>query len=67
MICGTFGKLGEADNIISFKFGQLTVHQAGGFRTRKVKVALDGEIEWLSLPLEFSISSKPLYLLKPAS
>lgn len=65
MICGTFGKLGEAENVISFKFRELTIQRAGSFRSRTVKIATDGEVGWLSLPLEFRIAPEPLYLLKP--
>lgn len=66
MICGTLGKLGEAENIVSFHFGKLSIKRAGNFRTRTFRVAVDGELFWLSLPLEFRIASEPLYLLKPA-
>ncbi|HYG31690.1 MAG TPA: diacylglycerol kinase family protein [Methylophilaceae bacterium] len=65
MVCGTFGKLGEAENIVSFQFENLSITRAGNFRTRTVRVAADGELFWLSLPLEFRIAPQPLYLLKP--
>jgi hypothetical protein len=32
-----------------------------------VKVAYDGEIGRLAAPLEFRVSPKPLYLLRPAT
>ena len=66
MLRGTFGKLGEAENIVSFAFERLSITRAGNFRTRTVRVAADGELFWLSLPLEFRIAPQPLYLLKPA-
>lgn len=66
MLCGTFGKLGDAENIVSFAFEKLSITRAGNFRTRTVRVAADGELFWLSLPLEFRIAPQPLYLLKPA-
>ena len=66
MLCGTFGKLGEAENIIRFYFEKLSIKRAGNFRTRTFRVAVDGELFWLSLPLEFRIAPEPLYLLKPA-
>jgi len=34
-------------------------------RQRPVKVATDGEINWLNIPLEFRVAWAPLYLLKP--
>jgi diacylglycerol kinase family enzyme len=67
MLCGTFGKLGEAENIVNFTFEKLSITRAGNFRTRTVRVAADGELFWLSLPLEFRIAPQPLYLLKPPS
>jgi diacylglycerol kinase family enzyme len=67
MICGTFGKLGEAENIVSFHFEKLSIKRAGNFRTRTFRVAVDGELFWLSLPLEFRLAPDPLYLLKPAA
>jgi len=30
-----------------------------------VKIATDGEINWLNLPLEFRVAPAPFYLLKP--
>lgn len=66
MIRGTLGKLGEAENIVSFRFQQLSIQRAGNIRTRTYKVAVDGELFWLSLPLEFRIAPEPLYLLKPS-
>ena len=67
MLCGTFGKLGEAENVISFKFSELSIKRTGSFRSRAVKIATDGEVSWTRLPLEFRISPEPLYLLKPAT
>ena len=60
---GAFGKLGEADQVISFAFGRIAVepHNDG----RRMKVATDGEILWLEPPLEFKVGPEPLYLLKP--
>jgi hypothetical protein len=30
-----------------------------------VKIATNGEINWLTMPLEFRVAAAPLYLLKP--
>jgi diacylglycerol kinase family enzyme len=64
LIRGAFGKLGAAENVISFSFNRLKARQATLYRKR-VKVATDGEIVWLKAPLEFRVSPQPLYLLKP--
>ena len=60
---GAFGTLGEADQVISFAFRRITVapHRSG----RRMKVATDGEICWMTSPLEFKVGPEPLYLLKP--
>ena len=67
IICGTFCKLGEAENIISFKFSELSIKRTGSFGSRTVKIATDGEVGWARLPLAFRISPEPLYLLKSAT
>lgn len=63
---GVLGKLGEADQVEKFTFKRLTVTRSRGFTSRRVKVATDGEIKWLTLPLKFSVSAEPLMLLRPA-
>lgn len=58
---GALGTFGDADNIDSFAFRKLTVSPRG---TRRVKVALDGEILWLQTPLVFEVP-EPLSLMMP--
>lgn len=62
LVRGAFGRLGDADNIISFPFRQMTVATRG---RRRIRVATDGEVMILRTPLEFSVSSRPLLLLRP--
>jgi diacylglycerol kinase family enzyme len=64
---GALGKLGEADQVEKFTFKRLTVTRSRGLTSRRVKVATDGEIKWLTLPLEFCVSPEPLMLLRPAA
>jgi diacylglycerol kinase family enzyme len=66
MLQGAFGRLGEADDVISFGFDRLGVRPAAPRRTAQVKVATDGEICWLRAPLQFRVSPQPLWLLAPA-
>lgn len=62
---GIRGKLGTANTVGSFEFKTLSVRNR--FRAqRRIKVATDGEIVWLDLPLVFRVSPQPLYLLMPA-
>lgn len=63
---GAFGSLGEADDVESFAFRQMTVALSRGAGTRRVKVAFDGEVAWMHAPLRFEVAARPLWLLKPA-
>lgn len=65
MLRGAMGTLGEADSIESFEFEQMVVRPRLGFGRRKVKVAFDGEVQWMRWPIAFEVSPKPLFLLKP--
>lgn len=66
LVRGVFGKLGEAQNVISFGFKRMTVRPSRHLK-RRVKIATDGEIVWMETPLEFRVSPHPLYLLKPGT
>ena len=65
LLRGAFGRLGEADQVVNFSFRQLTVRR--GFGQRRVKVATDGEITRMNLPLVFAVSPEPLWLIRPAA
>ena len=60
---GALGSLGEADNVRSFALRELDVRRSRK-RSRRIKVAVDGEILQLQEPLRFQVSPQPLYLLK---
>lgn len=64
---GALGTLGDAERVESFHFQRMTVTPSLPLGTRRVKVAADGEVMWLRTPLEFRVSPRPLYLLKPAA
>jgi diacylglycerol kinase family enzyme len=65
LLHGALGKLGDAENVISFGFRRLIVKPASRYRPHRVKVATDGEVAWMTSPLEFRVSPEPLYLLTP--
>ena len=65
LLRGAFGKLGDADQVISIPCRRMNVHSARAFGARRVKVATDGEIAWLSMPLEFAVAPEPLWLIRP--
>ncbi len=61
---GAFGQLGEADQVQDFAFSRLTV-KAGTFGSRRIKVATDGEVLRMALPLRFAVAPQPLKLVRP--
>ncbi|AJK46603.1 diacylglycerol kinase [Burkholderia plantarii] len=61
---GAFSRVRDADDVVGFGFTRFTVARASR-RHRRIKVATDGEIAWLDLPLEFRVADRPLRLLKP--
>jgi len=65
LVRGALARLGEADNVINFGFDSLTVRLSRFRRSRRIKVATDGEVAWLDTPLTFRVSPEPLLLLKP--
>jgi diacylglycerol kinase family enzyme len=65
LLRGAFGRLGDADKVVSCSFRSLTVRRLKLLRGRGIKVATDGEVAWLDEPLEFRVSPEPLRLLKP--
>jgi diacylglycerol kinase family enzyme len=63
---GALGRLGEADQVIAFGSRALTVRPGWPWDPRGVKVATDGEVRRLRPPLQFSVSPRPLHLIRPA-
>lgn len=59
------GRLAESEEVESFQFQHMTVQPWLPYGTRRVKVATDGEVSLMRAPLEFRVSPRPLYLLKP--
>jgi len=62
---GAAGRLGTADEVISFAFRALQVKPARGPAKRRVRVAIDGELHWMAMPLAFGVAPEPLWLVKP--
>jgi diacylglycerol kinase family enzyme len=63
MARGMLGRLGESDAVQRFDFRELRV--LPGRSRRKVKVATDGEIRRMALPLRFDVAPQPLPLIVP--
>jgi len=69
LVRGALGRLGDADEVLSFPFESLTVkapRSPGKAGARRVKVATDGEIGWTDMPLLFRVSPERLWLVRPA-
>ncbi len=62
---GIMGRLGEADEVINFPIKDMVVTPLLPMGRRRVKVATDGEINWLTPPLRFTVASTPLNLVCP--
>ncbi len=65
LLRGAFGRLGDADQVLTQACTQLTVDRRRAFGPRRLKVATDGEVARMLLPLRFAVSSEPLWLIKP--
>lgn len=63
LLQGLLSRMGEADNVITIGFENMTVRL--GSRSRLVKVAVDGEILRMRTPLQFRIAPGVLPLLIP--
>jgi diacylglycerol kinase family enzyme len=62
LLRGLVGKLGEAPELDSFGLRSLDV--AVPF-ARRIKVSTDGEVQWMTPPLRFSVSPRPLCVVVP--
>jgi diacylglycerol kinase family enzyme len=62
LVLGLAGKLGDAPELDSFSVRSLDV--AVPF-ARRIKVSTDGEVQWMTLPLRFSVSPRPLCVVLP--
>jgi diacylglycerol kinase family enzyme len=61
---GAMGKLGDAGGVEHFVCQKLVVEPTLTLGWRRVKVAFDGEVEWMMSPLTIRVLPKPLWLLK---
>lgn len=65
LLRGALGRLGEADDVVAFAFKSMTVRAPLLSRRRRMKVATDGEVDKLTLPLRFQVIEDRLALLVP--
>jgi diacylglycerol kinase family enzyme len=62
MVAATFGRLGEDRQVDSLPLKSLTV---GARNSRRLKVATDGEVQWMQLPLRFTVAPRALRMMLP--
>jgi diacylglycerol kinase family enzyme len=62
MVAAAFGRLGDERELQSFPVRTLAV---GSRKARRLKVATDGEVQWMQLPVRFTVSPKPLRVMLP--
>ncbi|ALK97467.1 diacylglycerol kinase [Massilia sp. WF1] len=63
LLRGALGRLGEAEDVVAFAFRSMTVHAPLLSGRRRIKVAADGEVRKLELPLRFEALDGQLALL----
>lgn len=57
-----FGRMGEGRELQSFPLRSLTV---GARAARRVRVATDGEVQWMEMPVRFTVAPRPLRVMLP--
>jgi len=70
LLRGALGRLGEADELIHLATQQLTVRpgrRLGALGAHHIKVATDGEVSWMRLPLTFRVAPQTLDLVRLAT
>jgi diacylglycerol kinase family enzyme len=63
LVRGLLGRLGSADDVETFAFKRLTVRTPAVYGRRRLKVAADGEVTRMAMPLEFRVLEGRLLLL----
>jgi diacylglycerol kinase family enzyme len=56
------GTMGDGGSVQSFPMRSLTV---GARSARRMRVATDGEVQWMQLPVRFTVSPRPLRVMLP--
>jgi diacylglycerol kinase family enzyme len=62
LAAAALGRLGEHHEIDSLALRSLTV---GSRNAKRLKVATDGEVQWMQLPLRFTVAPRPLRVMLP--
>jgi diacylglycerol kinase family enzyme len=62
LVQAALGRMGEGRSIQSFPMRSLTV---GTRSARRLRVATDGEVQWMQLPVRFNVAPRPLRVMLP--
>jgi diacylglycerol kinase family enzyme len=62
LAAAAFGNLGEQRALQSFPLRCLTVAARSA---RRLRVATDGEVQWMEMPVRFTVSPRPLQVMLP--
>jgi diacylglycerol kinase family enzyme len=65
LLRGALGRLGDTDDVVAFAFRSMTVRAPLLSGRRRLKVATDGEVCKMALPLRFQVLERSLALLVP--
>jgi diacylglycerol kinase family enzyme len=65
LLRGALGRLGQTDEVVAFAFRRMTVRSRSLYGRKRIKVAADGEVCRLELPLVFQVLEGRLALLVP--
>jgi len=65
LVRGALGRLGEAEDVDAFAFKSMTVRAPLLSGRKRLKVATDGEVCKMALPLRFQVLERSLFLLVP--
>lgn len=63
LVRGMLGRLGDDDELEAFAFRRLLVRTPSVYGRKRMKVAVDGEVEKMAMPLEFRVLEGRLLLL----
>lgn len=63
LLRGMLGRLGDDDEVEAFAFRRLLVRTPSVYGRKRMKVAVDGEVEKMAMPLEFRVLEGRLLLM----
>lgn len=64
LVRGAFGALRDASGVRHLAFDELTVAPPGA-ATRRWRISTDGELQWMTTPIQFRTAARPLWLMLP--